>query len=280
MIDGIDLATASLASLRQQIGLVTQQTITFHESIGANIAYGCPDATSGQIIEAAKRAYAHEFIEQTPKGYDTIVGELGVTLSGGQLQRIAIARAILRDPAILIFDEATSQIDADSEAKIQKAIAEFSQGRTSFIIAHRLSTIIDADRIIVLDAGRLAADGTHKELLESCTLYRPAVWKRKLTDNTVMESSSDLHSTIRTVRGRLSADALLAGVWAGIPAGDPVTPDQRKHAMEKQSRLDAIAQRIAKCNACGLHATVTHVVPGEGNPDAPDRVCRRGARGH
>ena len=172
LIDGVDVAQATLASLRGQIGLVTQQTVVFNDTIACNIAYGSDHASQEDIVAAAKKAYAHEFIEQTGQGYDTIIGQQGVTLSGGQLQRLAIARAILRDPAILIFDEAMSQIDADSEAKIQSAIGEFAHGRTSFIIAHRLSTIIDADRIVVLNGGRLEAQGTHQQLLQSCPLYK------------------------------------------------------------------------------------------------------------
>ncbi len=172
LIDGQDIAQVSLASLREQIGIVTQNTIIFHDTIAYNIGYGRPESSREEIIAAAKRAYAHEFIEQLSRQYDTVVGEQGSTLSGGQLQRLAIARAILRDPAILIFDEAMSQIDSESEAKIQKAIMEFSQGRTTFIIAHRLSTIIRSNRILVLDKGHLVAQGTHQSLLESCNLYR------------------------------------------------------------------------------------------------------------
>ena len=125
-----------------------------------------------KIQEAAKHAYADEFINEKANGYNEMIGEQGSTLSGGQLQRIAIARAILRDPAILIFDEATSQIDSDSEAKIQAALKEFSQGRTSFIIAHRLSTILDADVIVVMEKGRIVATGSHNELLQSSPLYK------------------------------------------------------------------------------------------------------------
>ncbi|MBN2377285.1 MAG: ATP-binding cassette domain-containing protein [Sedimentisphaerales bacterium] len=171
-IDGQDIGKASLSSLREQIGIVTQQTVVFNDTIAANIAYGNEHASEEDIYAASKQAYAHEFIEQQRQGYQTIIGEQGATLSGGQLQRIAIARAILRNPAILIFDEATSQIDSDSEAKIQKAVLEFARGRTSFIIAHRLTTIINADRIVVLEQGKIIAQGTHKELIDSCELYR------------------------------------------------------------------------------------------------------------
>jgi len=171
-IDGIDIAEVSLGSLREQIGLVTQQTVVFNDTITANIAYGNLEATQDEIVAAAQRAYAHEFIIETAEGYQTILGEQGSGLSGGQLQRLSIARAILRNPAILIFDEAMSQIDTDSETKIQKALAEFSRDRTSFIIAHRLSTIIDADKIVVMDKGKIIAQGPHQELLQSCKLYR------------------------------------------------------------------------------------------------------------
>ena len=171
-IDGIDIAEVSLGSLREQIGLVTQQTVVFNDTIAANIAYGNLEAMQEEIIAAAQRAYAHEFIIETAEGYQTIVGEQGAGLSGGQLQRLSIARAILRNPSILIFDEAMSQIDTESETKIQKALAEFSRDRTSFIIAHRLSTIIDADKIVVMDKGKIIAQGRHQELLQSCTLYK------------------------------------------------------------------------------------------------------------
>ncbi|MBN2211261.1 MAG: ABC transporter ATP-binding protein, partial [Sedimentisphaerales bacterium] len=171
-IDGIDIAHATLASLRGQIGIVTQQSVVFHDTVAANIAYGRPEATRQDVIDAARRAYAHEFIEATENGYETLIGEQGATLSGGQLQRLAIARAILCDPAILIFDEATSQIDADSEAKIHQALTDFARQRTAFIIAHRLSTIINADRIVVMDAGRIVAAGKHADLLKTCHLYR------------------------------------------------------------------------------------------------------------
>jgi ABC-type multidrug transport system fused ATPase/permease subunit len=172
LIDGKDIREATLFSLRSQIGMVTQNVVTFNDTVAANISYGKQDATREEIISAAKRAFAHEFISPLPDGYDTVIGEQGSGLSGGQLQRIVIARAILKNPTILIFDEATSQIDADSEAKIHKAIEEIMQDRTSFIIAHRFSTIISADVIVVMDSGSIIAQGRHDELIQTCPLYQ------------------------------------------------------------------------------------------------------------
>jgi len=172
LIDGKDIAKATLFSLRDQIGLVTQNVMTFNDTIAANIGYGKTDATKELIVAAAKRSFAHEFIAPLPDGYDTVIGEQGAGLSGGQLQRIVIARAILKNPAILIFDEATSQVDADSEAKIHKAIEEIMQDRTSFVIAHRFSTVISADVIVVMDRGRIIAQGQHDKLIKTCSLYQ------------------------------------------------------------------------------------------------------------
>jgi len=171
-IDEQNIDECTLKSLRDKIAMVTQQVVTFNDTIAENIAYGKPDASREQIIEAAKRAYAHEFIAPLPNGYETIIGEDGAGLSGGQLQRIVIARAILKNPEILIFDEATSQVDADSEAKIHKAIEQIMHRRTSFVIAHRFSTIISADVIVVMDNGKIIAQGQHGELIKNCPLYQ------------------------------------------------------------------------------------------------------------
>ncbi|MCX5647290.1 MAG: ABC transporter transmembrane domain-containing protein [Phycisphaerae bacterium] len=172
LIDGCDVRDVTLRSLRDQIGMVTQQVISFNDTIAANIGYGRSGAMRDEIVAAAQRAYAHEFICRLPKGYDAMIGEQGVGLSGGQLQRIVIARAILKNPAILIFDEATSQIDADSEAKIHVAIEEIMQGRTTFIIAHRFSTVIAADVIVVMNEGRIVAQGQHEDLMRTCPIYQ------------------------------------------------------------------------------------------------------------
>jgi ABC-type multidrug transport system fused ATPase/permease subunit len=172
LIDGHDIREVSIRSLRRQIGVVTQETVLFSGTIRANIAYGAENAGQEAVIAAAKKARAHEFIESLPQGYETPVAEQGASLSGGQRQRLAIARAILRQPSILILDEATSMIDADSEAKIADAINEFASGRTCLIVAHRLSTVVNADRIIVMDKGQIIDQGSHDELLDRCPTYR------------------------------------------------------------------------------------------------------------
>ncbi len=166
-IDGVDLKAMTLKSLRSQIAVVTQETLLFNESVAANIAYGRPGATSEEIERAARAADAHDFILALPHGYDTRIGEKGVTLSGGQRQRLAIARAILKDAPILILDEATSSLDSESEAEVQRALERLMEDRTVLVVAHRLSTIRRADRIVVLMEGRIIEEGTHGRLVEA-----------------------------------------------------------------------------------------------------------------
>lgn len=170
-IDGEDIRLVDRSSLRRQIGIVAQETVLFDDTIRNNIAYGRSDATDDAIIEAARAAFAWEFIERLPQGLDTLVGENGLRLSGGQRQRLAIARAILRDPPLLILDEATSALDSESEKLVQKALANLVKARTTLIIAHRLSTVQHADRIVVMNRGRIEEMGTHAELLQQGGLY-------------------------------------------------------------------------------------------------------------
>jgi subfamily B ATP-binding cassette protein MsbA len=171
-IDGEDLREISITSLREALGVVSQETVLFHDTVRANIAYGMDGADQKAVERAARAANAHDFVEALPQGYETVVGERGTELSGGQRQRIAIARAILRDPPILIFDEATSALDTESERLVQDAIERLLAGRTVFVIAHRLSTVQRADRIVVLDRGRVVERGSHEELLAAGGLYR------------------------------------------------------------------------------------------------------------
>jgi ATP-binding cassette, subfamily B, bacterial MsbA len=170
-VDGQDIQSVTLDSLRASIGVVTQEAVLFDESIADNIALGQPGASLEEITAAARNAAAHDFIEAMPEGYDTKVGEGGLKLSGGQRQRIAIARAMLRNAPILLLDEATSALDSESERQVQEALSRLMAGRTTIVIAHRLSTVVDADRIYVLDKGRVAQWGTHTELMAANGLY-------------------------------------------------------------------------------------------------------------
>mgnify|MGYP001829018573 CR=1 FL=1 len=171
-IDGVDLRDIRIEELRGALGIVSQETVLFHDTVRANIAYGRPEATMQDVEAAARAANAHGFISELPSGYETVVGERGTELSGGQRQRIAIARALLRDPPILVFDEATSALDTESERLVQDAIEHLLEGRTVFVIAHRLSTIQQADQIVVMEAGRVVERGRHTELLDRDGTYR------------------------------------------------------------------------------------------------------------
>ncbi|MCD8497987.1 MAG: ABC transporter ATP-binding protein/permease [Alphaproteobacteria bacterium] len=171
-IDGQNIAGVTQESLRANIALVQQEPILFHRSIAANISYGRPGASMEEIMEAAKQAYAHDFIASLPEGYYTLVGERGVKLSGGERQRVAIARAVLADAPILVLDEATSSLDSVSEHYIQKALENLVKGKTTITVAHRLATIQDADRILVFDKGRIVAEGPHAELIKTSPIYR------------------------------------------------------------------------------------------------------------
>jgi ATP-binding cassette, subfamily B, bacterial MsbA len=180
-LDGIDVRSLRLAELRGAIGVVPQEPALFSGTIRENIAYARPKAADDEVQAAARAAHAHEFIERLPLGYDTLVGERGIKLSGGQRQRVAIARAILKDPAVLILDEATSNLDTESERLIEDALAKLLVGRTTLIIAHRLSTVQRADRLVVVEHGRIVEEGTHGELLALGGMYA-RLYQRQFRD--------------------------------------------------------------------------------------------------
>ena len=171
LVDGVDVRSVTLRSLREQVGLVTQETVLFNDTVCANIAYGLEGVDETRVESAARAAFAHDFILDLPRRYDTVIGERGSRLSGGQRQRIAIARAILKDPPILILDEATSALDAKSERLVQEALANLMRGRTTLVIAHRLATVRSADCILVLDGGEIRETGSHEELMRRGGLY-------------------------------------------------------------------------------------------------------------
>ena len=171
LIDSTDIRDVTLRSLRRAIAVVSQETVLFDDTVRANIAYGRPDVTEDQIIAAAESANASAFIADLPNGFDTVIGERGVRLSGGQRQRLAIARAVLKDAPILLLDEATSSVDSESEHLIQAAIWKLMQGRTVVLVAHRLSTVVGADRIYVINNGRIEESGIHNEMVNRGGLY-------------------------------------------------------------------------------------------------------------
>jgi ATP-binding cassette subfamily B multidrug efflux pump len=177
-VDGVDIRRVTVESLRRQIGIVLQETTLFGSTIWENITFGRPEATQEEVEAAAKAAAAHDFIMAMPQGYQTEVGERGVTLSGGQRQRIAIARALLLNPAILILDDATSSVDTETEQQIQQALAHLMRGRTSFVIAQRVSTVRHADLILVIDRGRLVAQGRHSDLIRESGLYADIYYRQ------------------------------------------------------------------------------------------------------
>jgi ABC-type transport system involved in Fe-S cluster assembly fused permease/ATPase subunit len=211
-IDGHDIREVTQASLRAQIGVVPQDTVLFNDTILYNIQYGRPDATFEDVRKAAAMAQIDAFVEALPDGYHTTVGERGLKLSGGEKQRVAIARTILKGPPILILDEATSALDSHTEKEIQDALDEVSKNRTTLVIAHRLSTIVGADRILVLDRGRLVEQGTHAELLARGGLYA-SLWNRQRQAEKAREELAEaLAQEGERIRdGRLDAAAALAG---------------------------------------------------------------------
>ena len=188
-VDGTNIRKVTLESLRSHIGMVLQETMLFGSTIRENIAFGRADATQEQIEEVARAAAAHDFIQSFPDGYDTAVGERGVTLSGGQRQRIAIARALLLDPSILILDDATSSVDTETEQRIQQALQNLMEGRTSLIIAQRVSTVRNADQILVIDDGELAAQGKHEELIQESGVYAEIYYRQLRPEDQELEAA-------------------------------------------------------------------------------------------
>jgi ATP-binding cassette subfamily B protein len=226
-VDGVDVRDVTLQSLRSQIGVVLQEATLFGGTVRENIAYGRQGATKEEIEEAAKAAQAHDFILALPEGYDSVVGERGVTLSGGQRQRVSIARTLLVDPRILLLDDATSSVDTATEYLIQQALEKLVRGRTTFVIAQRLSTLRLASRVFVLDGGRLAAVGTHDELLERSALYADIVAAQ-------LELDED----------RLAAAAPAAGVPASTNSqwGPPLLAEDRSSAAQPRRAEPAASE--------------------------------------
>ena len=183
-LDGVDVRDIPLDTLRAQVGIALQEAVLFSGTIRDNIRYGCPDATEEEVIAAATAAQAHDFISAFPDGYDTVVGQRGVNLSGGQKQRVAIARALLVQPRVLILDDSTSAVDVETETEIQAALDVLMVGRTSFVIAQRISTVLNADKIVILDQGRIVGEGTHAELMESSSIYQE-IYQSQLGDGGV-----------------------------------------------------------------------------------------------
>lgn len=191
VLNGRNLNDYRLSSLRRHVGMVSQDTFLFNSSVAENVAYGAPSVDMGAVADACKAAYAHEFILELPDAYDTVVGERGVKLSGGQKQRLTIARALLKNPPLLILDEATSALDTESERIVQLALENLMQSRTSIVIAHRLSTVLGADRIVVMERGRVVAQGAHAALLESCLLYA-RLYDMQFRDETVQTVAAEV----------------------------------------------------------------------------------------
>ncbi|HEX8692091.1 MAG TPA: ABC transporter transmembrane domain-containing protein [Longimicrobium sp.] len=207
-LDGVDIRELRLAELRAAVGLVPQETLLFSGSVRENIAYGRPEASDAEVEAAARAAHAHEFVQLLPDGYDTRVGERGVKLSGGQRQRVALARAILKDPTVLILDEATSSLDAESEALIEDALNHLLKGRTTLIIAHRLSTVRRANRLLVLDRGEVVEEGTHAELLARGGLYA-RLYARQFRDEPADAEAAEAETPSEAVREELAMEGLV-----------------------------------------------------------------------
>jgi ATP-binding cassette subfamily B protein len=267
-IGGHDVADVTRDSLRAAIGLVMEESFLFSDTVRANLAYGRPDATEEQIVAAARAAQAHEFIVRLPQGYDTVVGEQGLTLSGGQRQRVALARALVTDPRLLVLDDATSAIDPRLEAEIHAALRAVMRGRTTLIIAHRRSTLNLADRIVVLDAGRVADTGTHEELEERCPLYRRLIVSGEYDDESV-----------RTVEDALDDRAMAAAVASGAGPAGPAPQTRRRAAATVAAAGGPVTAAFASLPPSPeLLAQVDALQPATDTPDVAVAQARAGDR--
>ena len=271
-IGGHDVAGVTRDSLRAAIGLVMEDSFLFSDTIRANIAYGRPDATDEQVIAVARAAQAHEFITRLPQGYDTVVGEQGLTLSGGQRQRVALARALITDPRVLLLDDATSAIDPRLEAEIHAALREVMRGRTTLIIAHRRSTLNLADRIVVLDSGRVADTGTHAELEERCPLYRQLIVSAEYDDEAVRTVEDVLDD--RAIAAATPADASRPGYAAGAGRAP-----QTRYRAAASAAAGPVAGALASLPPSPeLLAQVDALPPANDQPDVDLAGARAGDR--
>ena len=271
-IGGHDVAGVTRDSLRAAIGLVMEDSFLFSDTIRANIAYGRPDATDEQVIAVARAAQAHEFITRLPQGYDTVVGEQGLTLSGGQRQRVALARALITDPRVLLLDDATSAIDPRLEAEIHAALREVMRGRTTLIIAHRRSTLNLADRIVVLDSGRVADTGTHAELEERCPLYRQLIVSAEYDDDAVRTVEDVLDD--RAIAAATDADASRPGYAAGAGRA----PQTRYRAAASAAAGPVAGALTSLPPSPELLAQVDALPPANDQPDVDLAGARAGDR--
>ena len=268
-IDGVDVRSVTLASLREQIGIVSQHTVLFNDTVRNNIAYGMPGAPMEKVVEAARRANAHLFIERMPEGYGTVVGEQGLRLSGGERQRLAIARALLKDAPLLILDEATSALDTESEHVVQEALDALMRGRTTFVIAHRLSTVRNADVIFVVEDGRIVERGRHEELLSRESRYRSFYLKQ-------------FEERKAGTPGRRSGQGV--GDGSPVPPREPGAPSLQPSARDgtgrRRSRLDPVGPPLAEAQGepAGPDRTARRP-PAIGRRRSPDRLGPRGIRG-
>ena len=271
-IGGHDVAGVTRDSLRAAIGLVMEDSFLFSDTIRANIAYGRPDATDEEVIAVARAAQAHEFITRLPQGYDTVVGEQGLTLSGGQRQRVALARALITDPRVLLLDDATSAIDPRLEAEIHAALREVMRGRTTLIIAHRRSTLNLADRIVVLDSGRVADTGTHAELEERCPLYRQLIVSAEYDDDAVRTVEDVLDD--RAIAAATDADASRPGYAAGAGRA----PQTRYRAAASAAAGPVAGALTSLPPSPELLAQVDALPPANDQPDVDLAGARAGDR--